>query len=368
MGRLFNNNTRIIQDTSWTQNFSRNTYIELIAKLQELVIEYIKIKTTLNNIEFIPEIHWLDPVWRVTKIGSAYYRLGIYLETSKAILKVCLEDFIDEKSKCKLKNYELKAYSPVRALKVNLDHKLMFDLEELGYVLFKCVDDHYRGAAVDYRAALKNFTVASGADDFYDILRKSSISQLLLKDISLYCVYKGDGRHIPSLERLGDIIPRINKSIHRRNACSLRLASDFFLAPLDGSHTDLYTQKAFREGKALLAPGDKYSGGSNDFSVKMATEAFFHRQDVTVYPVVASGDEQWLCSAIFPATIEIFVKPELDRLKPEFTRLMEQSQDKSRESLNKIKMLYVPNSDSSSGVFSGVGEILGGIIKAFMPS
>jgi hypothetical protein len=134
------------------------------------------------------------------------------------------------------------------------------------------------------------------------------------------------------------------------------------LTPLDGKKFDLYTQKAFRENRALTANKNNYTGTSY---VRIATEAFFKNADVTVQPIVKMNDDNWLLSAIYPSRLQPFVNFEIENQKREFLNVATRLQNRNRSALDKLKKLS-RNDNKGKIKVSSMGEFLGGFVSAFL--
>ncbi|RZJ77673.1 MAG: hypothetical protein EOO20_28625 [Chryseobacterium sp.] len=295
----------------------------------------------------------------------AYYKFGIFYNNINAKIQVKIDLFAPYGvTKFQRFNKSTVKASSVQGINVLICKELLMDAEQLGEKMFVCLETHFRSAITDFRTALKVHTISSGSDDIYDVIRKSTVSDLI-NEITLYSVFEGQGRHIPYLNRLEQIIPRMNQSIYKTVACPIQLAGDFFITPLDGRRNELYTQQAFRaDFSTLLAKGSHYSGDLQDMPVKMSTEAYFNRCDVNVQPLYKSGDEKLLLSAIYPSVYEGRIKGGLSALLPQFADMMMYIDKDNRKGFEKLNE-FASRSDKTYDTVTAWGRFWGSFGGSF---
>jgi len=357
-------------DTDLAGEFSSHVNERVLTDASDVVINYIDDweRSKGLSVESTSNV-WLDRGWQLVCIGGRRFRLGIFFDHSTASLQIIIDDYIKGRgSKVQKSRGKVKYPGRIRSVHVYVTIRLALEGEALCKRVVEKVDETYKFALIDYRSALRDYCLASASDDLYDVLRKSNISEIIQKEITLYCVLEAMGRHVPSLDRIKEIVARLHSNTPNMDVCPLRLATDFFLTPLDGRRYELYTQKAFRERQAIVGPGNKASGESY---VRLATESFFRRPDMTVQPPViiqpiARTGDAWLLSAIYPYRLAQWILPEIEREKGNFKRAMENIQVRHRDTMSKLKGLIgarVPGQRSRATL---AGEFLGGIIKGYM--
>lgn len=350
-------------DISVASGFSSYVNDQVFTSVQELVISYINDFAKSKGLLFTPNIGWLDEGWEIIDLDDKRFRFGVFLDDLDSRLQVVIEDYlITKRSKAQKAKGKVGRPGQIRGVDVIITSTLTLDHEFLCTVIVDKVNEVYQSALIDYRSALRDYCLASASDDLYDVLRKSRIPEVVQKEITLYCVFEALGRHIPSLDRINELIARLHSNTQSMNVCPMRLAIDFFLTPLDGRRYDLYTQKAFREGQTIVVPGTKYSGESY---VRLATEAFFGCVDGNIQPIASVGDA-WLLSAIYPSRLASLIQPEIEKEKYNFKLAIDNIQAKHRDSMNRLKHLVGQRPAGESRHISVAGEFLGGIIKAFI--
>jgi hypothetical protein len=362
--KIFNNNAnngRIIE-TSFTGNLSNNINCDILKSAERIVYRFIYKKEAARNPDFMPEASWLGDDYRILIIDGRQFLLGIFIEQATSILRVSIEDYPRQKEE-EIRPKSIGILSPgrIKSVKIDLSSNLRFDPNELAALLYNKIESSYNAAIVDFTSGMREFTDHSGSDEFYNVIRKSFMLKSLIKDISLYCVFENEGRHLPCAERLLDFVPRISMGIPTVHVDPLTIASEFFLTPLNGKKNELYTQLSCRHKRTFTAEPNKYSGTSEQILVKMATEAFFNNAAVNVQWLVTSGDSKWILSAIYPKNMEELIEGELRRLKPEFAQVMECWQKQHRASLNRLKLLYVNSASSGKSWPTLLGEFLMGL-------
>jgi len=357
-------------DTDVASEFSIHINEQVLIGVHEVVINYLN---DLGGSYGLPVESssnvWLDKGWQVICIGEDRFRFGIFFDHSMAGLKLIIDDYIKGKrSRNQRISGKIKYPGRIRAVHVYVSMRLALDNEVLCERVVEKVNENYKCALIDYRSALRDYCLASASDDLYDVLRKSHIPESIQKEITLYCVLEAMGRHIPSLDRINEIVARLHSNTPNMDVCPLRLATDFFLTPLDGKRYELYTQRAFREGQAIVGPGNKASGESY---VKLATESFFRRSGkmiqppVVIQPIARTGDA-WLLSAIYPYRLAEWILLEIERQKENFKRAMENIQAKHRDTMSKLERLTGRRLPAQKSPATFAGEFLGGIIKGFI--
>lgn len=365
MSHIFSNQIRVIQNNFSSINFTNNLYDQVDESLYVIIKEFIEKHVPQSSIEFIADADWLGSGYRILYIGNKIYRIGAFLQNSTSCLVVELDTFSREIRSDNRETVYRKVAFPgfLDCIEVYICPELAMDAEELAEQITQCFLSIGKSASVDFRTAFMDYTLYSGADRIYDVLRKSKLDALM-NVISLYVVYENLGRHIPSSNRLGEIVNLMNESIYKNVICPFQLASNFFLHPLSGKQSDLFTQVAFRQEKTLIAERNKYSGGRSELASKTATEAFFGNIPVAVQPIVKSGDDKMLISAIYPAHLCPFVEPELIKLTAEFHKHVEETQKTKRLALGKLaelSKLPIPGDDYMLKFIT----YLGGFTKGF---
>lgn len=349
-------------DISVAGEFSGHVNHQVFIDVQELVISFVDDFARSNDISFRPGMIWLDEGWEIISLDASRFRVGVFLDHSTSSLQIIVDDYIKTQgTRTRRAIGKVGRPGQIRGVQVCITPTLELDQESLCEKIVDKVDEIYKFALIDYKSALRDYCLASASDELYDVLRKSQIPEIIQKEITLYCVFEAMGRHIPSLDRINEIIKRLHTNTPGMDVCPLRLATDFFLTPLDGRHNELYTQQAFREGQAIVGPGNKASGESY---IRLASEAFFRCSEVIIQPIASAGDA-WLLSAIYPSRLVCWILPEIEKEKLNFKQAIDKIQMKHRDLMNKLKQLMANRSVGEKSRAALAGEFLGGIIKAF---
>ena len=348
-------------DVSIASRFSRHVESRVFAGVEQLILNSIHDLAKSTCRIFKPEACWFDERWHILSLDPDYYRLGIFLDHFSSTLQIVIDDYFKEKRSLR-SSTRIRRPGQIRSVRVIMSPTLGMDHKFLCRSVAVCIDEIYKIALVDYRSALKEYCLESASDELYDVLRKSKIPEAIQRDITLYSVYEGMGRHLPSLDRVQEITTRLYRNTRNMDVCPFRLATEFFLGSLDGRRYELYTHKAFREGQAVVAPRNKFSGESY---VRLATEAFVSYREGVVQPVARSGDSL-LISAIYPARLVRWVLPEIEREKHNFERAIDQIQGRNRQMLSKLREMTEIRSGCNHSGIGLTGEFLGGFVKGLI--
>ena len=350
-------------DISVAGEFSAHVNHQAFIAVRELVISFIDDSARASGVSFRPGMLWLDEGWEVISLGANRFRAGVFLDHSTSTLQAIVDDYIKTKeTRTRRTRGKVGRPGQIRGVQVCITPTLKLDQESLCEKIVEKVDEIYRFALIDYRSALRDYCLTSASDGLYDVLRKSRIPEIIQKEITLYCVFDARGRHIPSLDRINGIITRLHANTPGMDVCPLRLATDFFLTPLDGRRHELYTQQAFREGQAIVGPGNKASGESY---IRLASEAFFRCSEVIIQPIAKAADD-WLLSAIYPSRLVCWILPEIEREKRNFKQAIDKIQVKHRDMMSKLERLTTSHPVGEKSRAALAGEFLGGIIKALI--
>lgn len=348
-------------DASIASRFSSNVESRLFAGIEELILDSMHDLAKSKCQIFRRQGHWFDERWHILSLDSNYYRLGMFLDHLTSTLQVIIDDYF-KAQRPQRASARVSRPGKIRYVRVIVSPTLGMDHKLLCHSITERIDEIYKIALVDYRSALKDYCLESASDELYDVLRKSKIPELIQRDITLYSVFDGIGRHLPSIDRVQEITTRLYRNTRNMDVCPFRLATEFFLGALDGRRYELYTHKAFREGQAVVAPRNKFSGESY---VRLATEAFVSYREGIVQPVVRSGDSL-LISAIYPAQLVRWVLPEIEREKGNFARVIDHIQGKNRDVLNKLREMTENRSTCNYTGIALTGEFLGGFVKGLI--
>lgn len=348
-------------DFSLASNFSYDVNQKLLNEINNHIAFSLANYSLKVQLTYLPNIMWLDEGWEIIELGNDKYKIGLFIEagTSNLIVSIC-EFFTNSKLKNYKRTISVKNNGKIKHVVFRISAKIEIDHEKFCQEIVSIIEKNYKHALIDYQAALRDFCLASAGDDFYDVLRKSAIHPLVQKHITLYCVYEAMGRHIPSIERVTEIVSKIQEGLPSSDLDPLRLAMDFFLSPLDGHKYELYTQKAFRSNQPMLATRNNYSGTSY---VRLATEAFFQNSDVYVHPITKAGDENWLLSAIYPTRFYNVIYPEIEKQLDTFHEVVKQHQNKNRDILDKLKHFTLKTKNTIDNP-TILGKVIGGVISA----